>query len=149
MLQKKSCGAIVYLIKDLQTRYLLLNYSASHWDFVKGGVEPNESEKQTVVRELEEETGITEDNFIDGFRESIEYFYYRQGLTVHKVVVLYIMEVFSEKVKLSSEHKRYIWLDYEHAIEKLSFSNCKDVLDKAHAFLINKGTNRRRAKPAS
>jgi len=39
------------------------------------GVEPNESEKQTVVRELEEETGITEAHFIDGFRESIEYFY--------------------------------------------------------------------------
>ena len=75
MLQKKSCGAIVYLIKDLQMRYLLLNYSAIHRDFVKGGVEPNESEKQTVVRELKEETGIPEAHFIDGFRESIEYFY--------------------------------------------------------------------------
>ena len=113
------------------------------------GVEPNESEKQTVVRELKEETGITEANFKDGFRESIEYFYHRQDITVHKVVVFYIMEVLSEKVKLSSEHKGYIWLDYEYAIEKLSFSNGKDVFDKAHAFLISKGTNRRRAKPES
>jgi len=59
------------------------------------------------------------------------------------------MEVFSEKVKLPSKHKGYIWVDYEHAIEKLSFRNGKDVLDKAHVFLISKRTNKRRAKPAS
>jgi hypothetical protein len=83
------------------------------------------------------------------FRESIEYFYYRQALTVHKVVVFYIMEVFNENVKLSLEHKGYIWLDYEQTTEKLSFNNGKDVLVKAQAFLINKGTNKKRAKPES
>jgi 8-oxo-dGTP pyrophosphatase MutT (NUDIX family) len=138
MLQEKSCGAVIFLNQDSQIKYLLLCYSANHWGFVKGGVEANESEKETVIRELKEETGITDAKFTGGFRESIEYFYHRQDVSVHKTVVFYLMEVYSEKVELSFEHKGYLWLDYDHAIKMLSFNNSKDVLDKAHNFLMSK-----------
>lgn len=139
MLREKSCGAVVFLKKDNQTKYLLLNYAAGHWDFVKGNVEPNEAEKQTVTRELQEETGITDAKFIDGFREPIGYFYRRQGLTVHKEVVFFIMETKTEQVQISFEHIGFIWLDYKHAMEKLTFKNARDVLQKAHDFLKKQG----------
>ncbi len=139
MLREKSCGAVVFIKKDDVTKYLLLNYAAGHWDFVKGNVEPNESEKETVIRELKEETSITEAQFIDGFREVIAYFYRRQGLTVHKEVVFFIMEAYTDKVELSFEHIGYVWLDYQHAMEKLTFKNAKDVLQKAHDFLKRNG----------
>ncbi len=140
MLREKSCGAVVFLKKDDQTKYLLLNYAAGHWDFVKGNVEPNETEKQTVVRELMEETGITDAQFVSDFREPIAYFYRRQGLTVHKEVVFFIMESKTDAVKLSFEHIGYIWLDYQHAMDKLTFKNAKDVMQKAHDFLKKQGT---------
>jgi len=138
MLREKSCGAVVFMRKDDSTRYLFLNYAAGHWDFVKGNVEINETEKQTVLRELKEETGITDAHFIDGFKETIAYFYRRQGLTVHKEVVFFIMETHTEKIQLSFEHVDYIWLDYQQAIEKCTFKNAKDVLQKAHNFLKEK-----------
>jgi 8-oxo-dGTP pyrophosphatase MutT (NUDIX family) len=139
MLREKSCGAVVFVKKDDDIKYLLLNYAAGHWDFVKGNVEPNESEKQTVVRELQEETGITGAQFIDGFREAITYFYRRQGLTIRKEVVFFLMEAYTDKVALSFEHVGYIWLDYHHAEEKLTFKNSKDVLLKSHDFLKKQG----------
>jgi len=139
MLREKSCGAVVFIKTAGLTKYLLLNYEAGHWDFVKGNVELNENEKQTVVRELQEETSITNAQFIDDFREAIAYFYRRQGLTVHKEVVFFLMESYTDKVKLSFEHVGYAWLDYQHAMEKLSFKNAKDVLQKAHDFLKKKG----------
>ncbi len=139
MLREKSCGAVVYNIKGYQTKYLLLNYSTGHWDFVKGNVEANETEKDTVVRELREETSITEAQFMDGFREVISYFYRRQGLTVHKEVVFYLMEAYTDKVVLSFEHTGYIWLDYPAAMERLTFKNAKDTLQKAHDFLKKNG----------
>jgi bis(5'-nucleosidyl)-tetraphosphatase len=46
MLREKSCGAVIYLKKDSEVFYLLLNYEAGHWDFVKGNVEPNETAKK-------------------------------------------------------------------------------------------------------
>jgi bis(5'-nucleosidyl)-tetraphosphatase len=135
VIREKSCGAVVYLKKEEQTKYLLLNYAAGHWDFVKGNVESNESEKETVLRELKEETAIRDATFIKDFRENITYFYRRQGLTVHKEVVFFIIETQTEKVELSFEHVGYIWLDYKHAMEKLTFKNAKDVLQKVHEFL--------------
>ena len=138
MLREKSCGAVIFIRKD-ETKYLLLNYAAGHWDFVKGNVEPNENEKQTVVRELQEETSITNAQFIDDFREPIVYFYRRQGSTVHKEVVFFVMESYTDKVQLSFEHVGFAWLDYQNAMEKLSFKNSKDVLQKAHDFLKKNG----------
>ena len=139
MLREKSCGAVIFIRKGEGAQYLLLNYAAGHWDFVKGNVEPNENEKQTVERELQEETSITGAQFIGDFREAIAYFYRRQGLTIHKEVVFYLMEAFTDKVTLSFEHVGYIWLDYQHAMEKLTFKSSKDVLSKAHDFLKENG----------
>jgi bis(5'-nucleosidyl)-tetraphosphatase len=139
VLREKSCGAVIYINNQEKTRYLLLNYTAGHWDFVKGNVEPNETEKQTVTREMHEETGITQAEFIDGFRESINYFYRRQGLTINKEVVFYIIESQTDEVKISFEHIGFIWLDYQHAMEKLTFKNAKETLLKAHEFLSKKG----------
>jgi bis(5'-nucleosidyl)-tetraphosphatase len=139
VIREKSCGAVVFLKKEDQTKYLLLNYAAGHWDFVKGNVELNETEKETVLRELQEETAITDATFIDGFKETIAYFYRRQGLTVHKEVVFFIIETHTERVELSFEHVGYIWLDYKRSMEKLNFKNAKDVLQKAHDFLKKQG----------
>lgn len=139
MLQEKSCGAVIFKKDDEQTKFLLLNYAAGHWDFVKGNVEANETERQTVVRELQEETSITEAEFVDDFREAISYFYRRQGQTIHKEVVFFLMEAYTNKVKLSFEHVGFTWLDYQHTVEKLSFKNSKDVLQKANDFLKKKG----------
>ena len=138
MLHEKSCGAVV-LFKNVQLKYLLLQYEAGHWDFVKGNVEPNESETDTVLRELKEETGIVATQTIEGFRERIQYFYRRQGEIIQKEVVFYLIQADTEKVELSFEHVGYAWLDYPDALEKLTFKNAKDVLQKAHAFLQEHG----------
>jgi 8-oxo-dGTP pyrophosphatase MutT (NUDIX family) len=139
LIREKSCGAVIFIKKSEETKYLLLNYAAGHWDFVKGNVEDNETEKETVLRELKEETAIVDAHFLEGFKETIAYFYRRQGQTVHKEVVFFIMESKTDKVTLSFEHIGYIWLDYQHAMEKLNFKNARDVLQKAHEFLTKKG----------
>ena len=140
MIREKSCGAVIFIKKEDQTKYLLLNYAAGHWDFVKGNVEPNESEADTVLRELKEETGIMATQLIEGFREQIQYFYRRQGDNIQKEVVFYLIQADTERVELSFEHVSYEWLDYQHALERLTFKNAKEILQKAHAFLQPNGT---------
>ena len=138
MFNEKSCGAVVF-VKNTEVNYLLMHYEAGHWDFVKGNVEQNESEKDTVIRELREETSIVDARFIEGFREKIDYFYKRQGATIYKEVVFFLMETHTTKVKLSYEHVGYDWLPYQSAMEKLTFKNAKDVLQKTHEFLKTQG----------
>jgi bis(5'-nucleosidyl)-tetraphosphatase len=138
LFREKSCGAVVVLT-NTEPKYLLLQYDAGHWDFVKGDVELNESEKDTVIRELQEETGIVDARFLEGFREKIEYFYRRQGTTIHKEVIFFLIETHTETVTLSFEHVGYAWLNYQHAMERLTFKNGKDILQKAHKLLKDRG----------
>lgn len=137
MLTEKSCGAVVYS-KNSEINFLLLRYEAGHWDFVKGNVEKGETEQQTAVRELREETGISDARFVDGFKERISYYYKRKGATVYKEVVFFLMEAAGRDVKLSFEHIDYAWVTYDGAMEKLTFKNAKDVLRKSKDFLNKK-----------
>ena len=134
MLNEKSCGAVVYA-NNSEVKYLLLRYEAGHWDFVKGNVEEGESEKETALRELKEETGIDDARLVGGFREKISYFYKRQGATVYKEVVFFLTEAKNTKVRLSFEHVAFDWLTYEEAMRKLTFKNARDVLQRARDFL--------------
>ncbi len=138
MTSEKSCGAVVFR-RNSETEYLLLHYEAGHWDYVKGQVEPHESERETVMRELREETGIVDAYFVEGFREEIGYFYRRAGRTVRKMVVFFLIETRKGEVKLSYEHIGYEWLNYQKALERLTFDNAKNVLKKAHSFLMTRG----------
>ena len=70
-----SSGIILFNENNNTRKYLLLNYPTGHWDFVKGGVEFGENHHQTAYRETKEETGITDIEFVDGFKEEIEYFF--------------------------------------------------------------------------
>ncbi len=139
MLNEKSCGAVVYSKNSFGVKYLLLQYEAGHWDFVKGNVEQGENEKETAFRELGEETGIANARFIEGFRERIAYYYKRQGATVFKEVVFFLVESQITDVKLSFEHIGFAWLPYAATMEKLTFKNARDVLEKAQGFLIKQG----------
>jgi bis(5'-nucleosidyl)-tetraphosphatase len=133
VLREKSCGVVVFR-RNGETEYLLLHYESGHWDYAKGQVEAGESEGETAVRELQEETGLTA-HFVDGFREEINYVYQWQGKTVYKTVVFFLAEAKSGEVKLSYEHKGYTWLSYEKAMAQLTFDNAKNLLKKAHKFL--------------
>jgi len=134
MPSEKSCGAVIFK-RNGNRKYLLLHYEGGHWDFVKGHVEKNESEKETVQRETEEEAGIKDLTFIDGYRQPISYYYRRAGKTVYKQVVFYLVESKTDEVRLSREHVGFDWLPYDRAIERLTYKNAKDTLKRAHEFL--------------
>lgn len=134
MIHEKSCGAIVF-IKNRAMKYLLLQYKAGHWDFVKGLNEINESEKDTAMRELKEETGIEKAHFVGDFREEIHYFFRRRGRLVSKKVAYFLIEVEESAVKISYEHVGYEWLSFQRAMEKLTFENARKVLGSANKFL--------------
>jgi bis(5'-nucleosidyl)-tetraphosphatase len=134
MPSEKSCGAVIFKANG-KRKYLLLHYEGGHWDFVKGHVERNESERQTVLRETREETGLIELTFLEGYREPINYYYKRAGETVYKEVVFYLLESKTDSIRLSREHVGFVWMSYDGARERLTYKNAKETLRKAHEYL--------------
>lgn len=134
MASEFSAGAVLFR-KDEKVMYLLLHYEEGHWDFPKGNVENGEEEKETVMREVKEETGISDVGFIKGFKEKITYFYIRNSKKIFKEAVFYLAETKEKNIKLSYEHIGYKWLGYDDALKQITYKNSKGILRKAYQFV--------------
>lgn len=130
---EKSAGIILF--RGSPPQFLLLHYPAGHWDFAKGKLEPGETELQAALRELQEETGITHVQVLPDFKETIQYYFRKEGETVRKTVVDFLAETAEKDVQISAEHIGYVWLPYKAALERLTFKNAKQELEKAMQFL--------------
>ena len=135
MLTQKSAGVVIFRKEQDNIDYLVLHYEVGHWDFVKGKIEYGENEKQTIIREAEEETKIKDLEFINGFNKSIEYYFKWEGKTVFKTVNFLLAETKTKNIILSHEHVDYRWLNYEQALQQLTYDNAKQVLKKAKTAL--------------
>lgn len=72
MKKEKSCGNIVFKEVNNKIYVLLVHHNLGHWGIPKGHVELDETEEETAIREVFEETGISS-YVIPGFRETITY----------------------------------------------------------------------------
>ena len=134
-----SAGAIVFRKTRGTIRYLLLHYGEGHWGSSKGHIEKGETIEETARREIREETGLTDIEFISGFKEQNSYFYVNQGARIFKTVTFLLAQTPTTTIKLSYEHVGFKWLSYEAALEKITFADEKRVLQKANAFILEKG----------
>jgi len=132
-----SAGVVVYRKHKDTIEYLLLHYSAGHWDFSKGHMEEGETKEQTALRELKEESGLTA-TIEPGFTASFSYYFKDyDNVESHKEVYFFVGKAHDEKIKLSDEHQDFAWLPYEQALEKLTYENAKKLLKDAHEFVKN------------
>ena len=135
MIKEKSVGCVTFYLKENQRYYLLLRYISNHWGLVKGHIEANETEKQTLIREIHEETKLEEFEIIPNFKESDTYTYSRNKKKFDKLVSYYLVKSNNFNIIISDEHKEYIWLKYEEAIDKITYKNTKAILKKAEMLL--------------
>jgi len=138
---EKSAGVIVFLKKSGTLHYLLLHDNEDRWSFSKGKLEEGEKNLTAAIRELEEETGVSSVRIVPGFKRTIRYRYNRGTTKVEKSVVFFLGESGSSELHLSSEYVGAAWLSREDAAERITFSNLKQLLLEADAFIL--GANQR------
>lgn len=129
MILEKSCGAIVYRRHHGNLEILLIKHvNSGHWSFPKGHVEEGETEVETALREVKEETGI--DIIIDPtFRETVTYFPRKD---TQKIVVYFIAKAKNfEYVPQEEEIAQIKWVDICHATSVLTYENDKTIVNKA------------------
>ena len=135
---KEEVSAGIILFNDnISRQFLLLNYPSKHWDFVKGKMENGETTHETALRETKEETGISDVEFLDGFEEEIEYYFHVENQDIHKKVIFFLGKTKTLDIILSHEHLDFIWLDYDNALNKITYENAKNLLKKSKKFLDN------------
>ncbi len=136
MITEKSCGAIVYTKHHGIIRYVIIRSKEGIYGFPKGHVEGAESESETALREILEETGLTV-NLVNGFRTEDRHTFIRNGVEIMKHIVYFLGE-YSNQVPIvqETELNSISLMDYETAISVFQFESSKRLLTEAHNFLI-------------
>lgn len=129
-LVRRACGVLPYRKTKDGIRYLLLLQTNGFWSCPKGHMEPFESEQETALRELKEETGLSAILQPD-FREMVAY--PMPGGRI-KQVVLFPGEVSGDIALQSAEAVDSRWVPVEEA-QRLLHPNFSGVIRRVHAFL--------------
>lgn len=130
MKKEKSCGAIVYRQNDSWAEVLLLCHkNGGHWAFPKGHVEKGETEEETALREIKEETGLKV-RLDTSFRHTVTY---SPKPGVLKDVVYFAGELAGGDQKAQAEEVTGLkWEAPQKALELITYENDRETL---RAFL--------------
>ena len=130
--QEKSCGAVVYNPK--KHSFLIIKMLNGNWGFPKGHTEDQETDIQTAIREVTEETGINIE-ILDGFKKSIKYIPFPEVL---KEVIFFIGITEEEKVTIDKDEiEDYMWCSYEEALKMITYKPQRDVMESSLQFIKN------------
>lgn len=132
---ERSCGAVVFTRDDGgEIRYVIIQSRAGIYGFPKGHCEGNETEEETALREIREETGLLP-RLLPGFRRVIEY-PLREKPGVTKQVVYFTAEYRDQApVPQESELSGVFLMPYEEAWNALQFADTRRILTEADRFL--------------
>ncbi|KKL78852.1 hypothetical protein LCGC14_2020710 [marine sediment metagenome] len=125
---EKSCGAIVYRIEKEEIHILLVQMNRGHWSFPKGNIKRSETEDQTALRELKEETNL-EIEIFDGFKQPVSFLSETNTLKD----VIYILAkpksliIHRQETEIRSIH----WFKFEEALDILTYDKDNEILKKA------------------
>ena len=132
-LYEKSCGGIIFYKTKQNTKILLVkNNNGRYWSFPKGHIEDGETEQETAIREIKEETGL-DVTIVKNFREISEYCPFGK---IRKRVVFFLARAFTDNVKIQEEEiDSYIWVDLQQARKLCSYDNDLRIIEKAETTI--------------
>ena len=136
MKYEKSCGVVVFTRANGEIRYLLISSLEGIYGFPKGHMENDETETETALREVYEETGLKV-KLLDGFRTTDSYPLPKKPGTVKQNV--YFLGTFEDQAfTYQREELSGSWLfDYETAMGRFQFEGHKRILKEANDYLLH------------
>ncbi len=132
-LYESSCGAVVFRNDENEKKFLLIrNKRSAHWGFPKGHIEPGETNEETAIREVFEETGI-KIKVLPNFKKFSEYTI--QG-RIEKAVSIFLAETNDIEYTIQAEEiEECGWFSYCDALKTLNYENDKRILEQAKQYL--------------
>lgn len=134
-----SAGAVLFCQEGGERLYVLVTELSGNTGLPKGHVEPGESEEETALREIYEETGIRA-TLLPGFGGELVY---PQGRGMLKHFTYFLASFGPDQQPVSGPDVIAHVLPYDQALRKLSFSDVRGILRKAEAFLNEGGGQQR------
>ena len=130
---EKSCGAVVFTRDNNEIKYLITKQLNGVVGFPKGHVEENETEEETALREVFEETGLYV-SLIKGFRT--EDSHPIPGTDIQKSIVYFLAEYDGQTpIPQETEIGKIYIVPFDDAMRLFNYESSKRILKEADDFL--------------
>jgi dATP pyrophosphohydrolase len=122
-------------------KFLLLKRSEKNkiypgiWQMITGTIESHEHTKDTLLRELEEETGLVPSKIYCIPKINTFYLAIADKICMSPV---FLAIVDSSNVKISAEHTEYKWADFDEASKLIHWPNQVESLEIIKKYLDDK-----------
>lgn len=131
-----SAGGVVFRRLEDEIRYLLIRDPYENWGLPKGHIEPGETTREAALREIEEETSLTDLRIVARL-PTIDWHFRDRGGRVHKFCHFFLVEsprgdpVPEEREGISA----CVWHALPSALDTLTYDNAREVLRLAGKYL--------------
>jgi ADP-ribose pyrophosphatase YjhB (NUDIX family) len=133
---ERSAGGVVLRRLEGEVNVLLILDPYRKWGLPKGHLEEGEGEAEAALREVREETGLTELVLGPDLGE-IDWTFRRSGRRVHKFCRFFLMhapdgDTRPERAEGITECR---WLPLHRAVETVTYGNAREVILKAQGLV--------------
>ena len=132
-IEETSAGGVVFRrVNGDQPAFLLIRDSYRNWGLPKGHVEAGEAASEAALREVAEETGLTDLALRAPIQEIDWFFRFRRRL-IHKTCSFFLMESASGDACPQRDEgiTACRWLPFDAALKTVSYANAREVLHAA------------------
>ncbi len=146
-----SCGIVPFRRLESGLEFLLLHSALvrnpdAAWEFPKGAPNEGETETETALRELEEETTVVKIELLTDYRDQVRYHYRRDGRDIDKTIVFFTGEVIDwsgipfsppthEHVLHPKSGQWHVWSEESGAYRLLFHPGMRALLDRTARFI--------------
>lgn len=136
---ERSAGGVVVRRIHGVLHVLVIRDPYRKWGLPKGHVEEGETDEQTALREVAEETGLA-DLRLGSELVTIDWFFKADGRKIHKFTTFYLMH--SQRgdpvPELSEGISECAWVPLERAHERISYDNASEVVRIAQRVIADR-----------
>ena len=134
--EETSAGGVVFRRTPAGPQVLLIRDSYRNWGFPKGHLEAGEDAAAAAVREIAEETALT-DLVPHGPVRAIDWHFRFRGRLIHKTCTFFLFESpAGDAVPQADEGITACrWLPLDDAMRTVSYANAREVLREAGALM--------------
>ena len=127
-----SSGGVVYRVQDGVVQFLLIKDPYDNWGLPKGHLESGETPVDAAVREVAEETGLSDLSVISQL-PTIDWYFKDRGRLVHKFCHFFLLECASGDAtpQLEEGISECAWKSIDEALVTVTYANAREVLRAA------------------
>ena len=134
MSYETSCGAVVFTRVDGGIKYVIIRSTEGWYGFPKGHVEGSETEEETALREIAEETGLNV-TLLPGFRTIDEHGLPNKPDVIKRVIYFAAEYSGQDILRQEEELSEAALMSYDEAMNAFQFESSRRILREVNDFL--------------